>query len=81
MNVNTPHPVKTWADGFGRWHAEVTDTRRGLSRAVRMIASEIHNRESDGSTLSQWVEYVEQNIVSIPSDKPGLAHFAEYAID
>lgn len=73
--------VKTWADGFGRWHAEVSDTRLGLSRAVRSIAAEIHNREPDGSTLDQWVAYVERNIVSLPSETPGRVHFAEYEFE
>lgn len=77
MNDN----VKTWADGFGRWHAEVPDTRMGLSRAVRSIAMELFDRAPRTATFIQIREYVEQNIVNIPSDKPGRVHFAEYAID
>lgn len=73
--------VKTWADGFGRWHAEVPDTPMGLSRAVRMIVMELFDRAPRTATFIQIREYVEQNIVSIPSDKPGRVHFAEYAID
>lgn len=73
--------VKTWADGYGRWHADVPDTPRGLYKAVNAIATEIHNRESDGSTLEEWVDYLNKNIVSIPGGTPGRVHFAEYAID
>ena len=73
--------VKTWADGYGRWHAEVPDTRLGVDRATRMIAMELFDRAPRGTTFIQIREYVEQNIVSIPSDTPGRVHFAEYAID
>lgn len=73
--------VKTWADGYGRWHADVPDTRLGLSRAVRSIAMELFDRAPRGTTFVQMREYVEQNIVSLPNDTPGRVHFAEYAID
>lgn len=72
--------VKTWADGHGRWHAEVPDTPMGLSRAVRSIALELFDRAPRGTTFREMREYVEQNVVSIPSDTPGRVHFAEYAM-
>lgn len=77
MNNN----VTTWADGHGRWHAEVPDTRMALSRAVRMIAMELFDRAPRTATFVQIKECVEQNIVSIPCDKPGRVLFAEYAIE
>lgn len=73
--------VKTWADGFGRWHAEVPDTPRGPSKAVTAIACEIWDRNRDFTTIDECVAYVSQNIISIPSETPGRVHFAEYAID
>lgn len=73
--------VKTWADSHGRWHADVPDTRMGLGRAVRSIAMELFDRASQGTKFVTLLEYVEQNIVSIPSEPPGRVHFAEYAID
>lgn len=77
MNDN----VATWADGFGRWHAEVSDTPLGLNRAIRSIAMELFDRAPRGVTFLEMREYVEQNIVSLPSDRPGRVHFAEYAIE
>lgn len=73
--------VKTWADGFGRWHAEVPDTPMGLSRAVRSIALELFDRAPRGTTFLQMREYVERNIVSAPSETPGRVHFIEYGIE
>lgn len=73
--------VKTWTDGHGRWHAEVPDTRMALSRAVHRIALELRDRSPHGTTFEQMREYVEQNIISLPSETPGRVHFAEYAID
>ena len=73
--------VKTWADGYGRWHADVPDTRLGLSRATRSIALELFERAPHGTTFIETRKYVEENIVSIPSDTPGRVHFAEYAIN
>lgn len=77
MNNN----VKTWVDGFGRWHAEVPDTRMGLSRAVRSIAREVFDRAPRGTMFSEILEYVEMNIISVPCKQPGRVHFAEYEIE
>lgn len=71
--------VTTWADGFGRWHADVPDTPRGYTKAANAIAHELASRSP--WNYSEALAYVETNIVSIPSDKPGRVHFAEYAID
>lgn len=73
--------VKTWADGHGRWHADVPDTRLGLSRAVRIIALELFDRSPQGSSFLEMQKYVEENIVSLPCETSGRVHFAEYAID
>lgn len=73
--------VNTWADGVGRWYAEVPDTRLGLDRAIRAIALELFDRAPRGTTFEEMREYVEQNIVSVPSDKPGRVRFAEYAFE
>jgi len=71
--------IKTWADGYGRWHAEAPDTRLGLARAIDAITTELSAREpwyfSDNRT------FVEENIISLPCDTPGRVHFAEYAIE
>jgi hypothetical protein len=71
--------VTTWADGFGRWHAEVSDTPQGFNIARREISREIMQRENIGMVAVR--NYLNLNMVSIPSDKPGRVHFAEYAID
>lgn len=76
MNTN----VKTWADGFGRWHAEAETSRMGMMWAVNAIARELFERSPKVMTLQATREYVARNIVRIPSDKPGRVHFAEYAI-
>lgn len=73
--------VHTYADGYGRWHAIVPDTPMGLSRAVRSIAAELFDRAPKGTTFLDLRAYVEQNIASLPSDKPGTVHFIEYSID
>lgn len=70
--------VKTWADGYGRWHAEVDNTPRGLTNAVNAIAHEISSRSP--WDFSGAAAYVEENIISLPSETPGRIHFAEYEV-
>lgn len=70
--------VKTWADGYGRWHAEVNDTPRGLTNAVNVIAHELASRSP--WNFSEAAAYVDQNIISEPSETPGRVHFIEYAL-
>lgn len=72
--------VTTWADGYGRWHAEVDDTPRGLTNAVNAIADEIQNREPSHTYISDTRKYVSRNIISLPSEKAGRIHFAEYEV-
>jgi hypothetical protein len=73
--------VRTWADGFGRWHAVVPDTAEGLTRAVEAIAGELLARAPKGETLEQFVAYVHEGLISVPDAEPGTVHFAEYALD
>lgn len=73
--------VKTWADGYGRWHAEAETSRMGMIWAVNAIARELFDRAPRGTTFQDAREYVGRNIVRIPSDQPGRVHFAEYAIE
>lgn len=70
--------VTTWADGYGRWHAEVDDTPRGLSDALNAIAFQLAIRSP--WNFSEALAYVEENSVSIPSETPGRIHFAEYEV-
>lgn len=73
----------TWADGFGRWHAVVADTPRGLTNAVEAIAQEIHGRSSRDSRIEDVRDYVHRNIVTWDQEgtEPGFIHFAEYGED
>ena len=68
-----------YADGYGRWHAIVKDTRLGLTRAVEAIASELAER---GNGDTDYLEYVNRNICTHNvQDKPGFIHFVEYHLD
>ena len=71
--------VKTWADGFGRWHADVPDTPQGFNIARRELSREIMQRENIGMVAVR--NYLNANMVGIPSETPGRVHFAEYAIE
>jgi len=70
--------VKTWADGYGRWHAEVDDTPLGYTRARNAIAHELSSRSP--WNFSEALRYVEGEIISLPSETPGRIHFAEYEV-
>lgn len=72
--------VTIWADGYGRWHAEVDDTPRGLTMATYEIAQALHERADKDAYFSKSLTYVEENIVSLPSETPGRIHFAEYEV-
>lgn len=74
--------MNIYADGFGRWHVILPDTRLAQRWAVKAIAEELFARSNGDSTLDEWVGYVEKGIVSIPEGlQPGFVHFAEYALD
>lgn len=71
--------MNVYADGFGRWHVILPDTRLALKWAVKAIAQEIHER--DGVlTIEEVTKYVNQNIVTWDQEgtEPGFIHFAEY---
>lgn len=74
--------VKTWADGHGRWHAEVPATLwSAATRAANLIALEIWERSNKSEQpFFEVRHYVEEYMVSIPSEEPGRVHFAEYSI-
>lgn len=40
--------VRTWADGFGRWYAEVPNTDDAPAVALRAIRSELKARQDLG---------------------------------
>ena len=68
-----------YADGYGRWHAIVKDTRLGLTHAVEAIADELDAR---GNGVTDYLEYVNRNICTHNvQDKPGFIHFVEYHLD
>lgn len=83
-----------YADGYGRWHVLVRDTRLGLTRAIERMTAEI-SAQRDTINASTTRAYVELNIVSLPlsewDDSPAFGgapvptgawvHFAEYRID
>lgn len=72
--------ASTWADGFGRWHAVVADTPRGLINAVEALTDEIAQREN--TPRDDVRNYVHANIVSTPENvEPGFVHFMEYALE
>lgn len=73
--------VKTYADGYGRWHAIVADRPLGLSRAVRAIADELILRAPAGQAPDELLEYVNREIVSSPDAPSGFIHFVEYRIE
>lgn len=71
--------ASTWADGFGRWHAIVADTPRGMTNAINAIADEVALREA--LDPDQIKESLNLSIISIPDAEPGYIHFAEYALE
>ena len=74
--------MNIYADGFGRWHVILPDTRLALRWAVRAIAEELFCRSNGEQTKEELALYVERNIVSIPDGvEPGFVHFAEYALE
>lgn len=71
--------VKTWADGHGRWHAEVPGNESPVM-AAHAIAEEIYDRSNQRMSFEEVIAYVGEHLVSLPSEEPGRVHFAEYSI-
>ena len=72
--------IKTWADGYGRWHVEVPSGENEHYKAVSAIACEIWDRNRDFTTIDEVIQYVESSIVNAPSETPGQVHFIEYEV-
>lgn len=75
--------IKTWADGYGRWHVEVPDSGDSLNQATRAIAACLWSRSDDTSpgSFADWVSYVKSGVREVPCEPPGQRHFIEYVID
>lgn len=56
-------PVSTWADGFGVWHARVTDSGNAVKdrrKAYRAIREEIAVRSAEGVRFRVRLAVVEK---------------------
>lgn len=72
--------VKTWADGHGRWHAEVPEGAWSASRASNLIALEIWERGNKSERPFKSVRnYVDEHITEV-SNRDGRVVYAEYSI-
>lgn len=72
--------VTTWADGYGRWHAELPDSHTIVRDAQYAIADELFERAHAGTSYGELFAYVSENMVELPSETPGRIHFAEYEV-
>lgn len=79
--METNNETRVWADGHGRWHAEVPDTPEARETAITLITRELTARYGDPATSGFLPAYVAENITPEPCETPGRVHFAEYAID
>lgn len=72
--------MNVYADGFGRWHVILPDSRLALHKAITAMAAEIHERAPRGQSLVEVTQYVNQNIVTWDQEgtEPGFIHLAEY---
>ena len=66
---------RTYADGYGRWHVITDDSPRALALAVNAIVDALAMREN--TTRADLFEYVNRNIISVPTDEMGTLHFTE----
>ena len=70
--------ARTYADGFGRWHAIVDDTSDGLNKAMNAMADELMERGPADLMRSEVLEYLNRNAITITTAEPDKVHFAEY---
>ena len=72
-------PVKTWADGWGRWHAEFPTSgnpRRDVHIARAAIGFEVACRE--GASAANYLSVTrDMRYVTVPYD--GSTHYVEKA--
>lgn len=73
--------VNTYADGYGRWHAVTPAGPDSYQLAANAIAGELLERAPRGATFATMVDYVREELSTVPDTRSNVVHYVEYLIE